>query len=284
MFFNISMAQRFQNTVIKAGFLFTLLHLALFSAGSFFVWFRKLYLRDFRFQQALPWWLHLRARPETGRLILACLTAVLVLLIFALLTRISLGGLFRKTRSPEIFFLIVFAVSLCLENLRLGIILCQAWSLPTDLSLLLSRGVYLGRTLAMMSLLAASVYAAGLRYTHISVLTGLLFLISLTLAAIIPLNTVRLQINFVYPLGDRQGYLFLNFGLGFIILLNFIIARLIRREVRFLFMALAGAFLLLGKELLAFAVSPLLLAAGLLFLALGYLLFVRNVGIYYLGL
>lgn len=278
------MSQRMQNSILKAGFLFTLLNLALFSAACFLLWYKDLYLMDYRFQAGLPWWLHLKVHPPTNQLILLCLAAVLGMLVFALLTRISLGGLFRKTHAPEIFFLILFAVSLCLENLRLGVILCQAWSLPTDLSLLLSRGVYFGRTLAMMSLLAASIYAAGLRYTRFALLAGLLLLVSLTLAAIIPVNTVMLQVNFVYPLGDRQGYLFLNFGLGVVIILNFLIARLARKEVRFLGMALASVFLLLGKELLAFAVSPLILICGLLLLAMGNVLYVRNVGIFYLGL
>jgi hypothetical protein len=69
-----------------------------------------------------------------------------------------------------------------------------------------------------------------------------------------------------------------------VIILNFLIARLARKEIRFLFMALASAFLLLGKELLAFAVSPLILAFGILFLVVGGVIFTRNVGIFYLGL
>jgi hypothetical protein len=284
MFFNITMVKRFQNAILKGGFVFTLLNLALFSAGSFLLWRQSLYLRDFYIQETLPWWLRPKILPTSSQLVLYCLISVLALLVFALLIRISLGGLYRKTKAPEIFFLMLFAVSLCLENLRVGVILCQAWSLPADLSLLLSRGVYLGRTLAMLSLLAASVYAAGLRYSNLAVLTGLLFLISLTLAAIVPLNTVMLQVNFIHTLGDRQGYLFLNSGLGIIIILNFLIARLTGKDARFLYMAAAALFLLLGKELLSFAIAPLVLAAGLLFLVLGSVLFVRNVGIYYLGL
>ncbi|GAH85428.1 unnamed protein product, partial [marine sediment metagenome] len=116
-----------------------------------------------------------------------------------------------------------------------------------------------------------------------TLLAGLL-LLSVTMASIIPVDSTSLRFNFLHKLGDEQGYILVNIITGFLVLLNYTVARITRRSNRFFPVAAAALLLFIGKELVYFGISPVAIGSGLLILVLGTVLFSRQIGVFYLWL
>ena len=272
----------FQNKIIIAGLIFSIVNLLLFVIGSYLIWTYGFNPQDITFYTSYPWWFRLGDITVSRNLLFNVLGSILCLLLFSLFGNAGLRRLFRKTTSPEIFFIITFIICLSLENLRTGIIIIHVLSLSVYLSTALSQGIIFGRIFALLCLLVSSLYAVGMKYSSYSTLLGGLLLLSVTLANIIPIDSTMLQVNFLCKLGDERGYMFLHFILGLLMLLNYSVACLSRRSKRFLPMGAAALMLFVGKDLLYFGVSPLPSGLGMLLLICGTILFSRQIGVFYL--
>ncbi len=285
------MTLRFQNNILTAGLIISLLSLLLFLSGVYLLWEGGMEGASFRFSGENPRWTFFpyQETPGAFRLLLNALFSIFGLLIFSLLANAAFRNLFRKTSSPEIFFMMLLLVSLCLESLRIGIILMQSdllpipgWVMPVYFSILLTRAVYLGRFFALLCLLVSSLFATGIKYSNHSILLGILLLLSITLVSQIPIDSTILLSNFLYRLGDRRGYLLVNASLGLFALINFLRAGLVRKSRRFFPMAAAALMIFVGKELVYAGISPFPLILGGILLFSGVAVFSRQIGIFYL--
>ncbi len=207
------------------------------------------------------------------------LGSILLALLGGAFLAVQLRNLFWKTSCQEVFFAALFFVSLTLESLRLPILLFFIHDAPLELRLVLTRGVYLGRIFGLGCLLVSSLYAAGLKFGHLSLLAGVLLFISLILSSILPLDATGLARDLLYRLGDPQGYRFAEATLGVIVVLNFCAAGYIRGNPRFLWVALAAAAVAAGRFLFEYGGSPLANGAGAVILLAGGAAFLRRMGI-----
>lgn len=278
------MPLKFQKNIFIAGLIFSSLSLLLLVVAGYLLWVYGINTDYIRFDSAYPGWYIFRVPENPGELLINVLICISAVILFSFFANTSLWNLFRKTVSPEIFFTMIFIFSLSLEVLRMGMVLAQAWALPVYLSIALTRGVYLGRFLALLCLLAASLYGIGMKYSNYSTLLAGLLLLSVTMASIIPVDSTTLRFNFLHKLGDEQGYILVNIITGFLVLLNYTVARITRRSNRFFLVAAAALLLFIGKELVYFGISPVAIGSGLLILVLGTVLFSRQIGVFYLGL
>jgi hypothetical protein len=108
-------------------------------------------------------------------------------------------------------------------------------------------------------------------------------ILAFTLAGILPLDTSLYEPTFLYKLGDRQGYLFVRLILGVITVINFMVASRIRGSARFAVTSLASLLLLVGRELLQYGIAPLPILLGTALLIVGFVVFVRQIVVFYLG-
>lgn len=195
---------------------------------------------------------------------------------------LHLRNVYRKTPSVEVFFLSLFYLTLALESLRIVNLLFFAQHVSIELRLIATRAVYLGRLFGMFCLLASSLYAVGLKYANLGLLLGAVFLLSLTLSSILPIDATVFTASFLYRLGDVYGYRFVDIAMGLIYVLNFAGAGFIRASRRFLWIALAAALVFLGRELFLHGTGPLILGIGVGFLLAGGTVFGRQISQYYL--
>lgn len=281
--FNRYMPLKFQKNIIFAGLIFSLLNLFLFLTGVYLFWSADFGLEAVgRIYESYPWWYKFNELPGMRELLFNVLASILALLLFSLIANAGLGNLYRKTASPEMFFMLLFIISLSLEALRIGIVFMEVWTMPVYFSITITRAVIFSRIFALLCLLISSLYAVGMKYSHHSTLLAGLLILSVALASIIPIDSTIFQVNLLHKLGDKRGYLFINLILGLLMFLNYLVASLIRRSSRFLAIAGASLLLYLGKELLYFGISPFSTGLGLLFLSVGTLVFSRQIGIFYL--
>ena len=107
--------------------------------------------------------------------------------------------------------------------------------------------------------------------------------LAFTLAGILPLDTSLYEATFLYKLGDRQGYLFVRLILAVLTVINFLVAARLKRSHRFAVAAAAAGLLFAGRELLQYGIAPLPIVLGTALLIVGFVVFVRQIVVFYLG-
>ncbi len=229
-----------------------------------------------------PWWTML-ARLPSAQATLACgLASILAVSCLGVAAGPLVGRLFRRTSAPELFFLMLYLASLSLEVWRAANLLFHLLPVPAAMAAVATRAVLFGRLFGLSCLLASSLYAAGLKYSHYPAAAGAVALLAFTLAAVQPVDATTLVPSFVYALGDPQGYRAIGAALAVLIVVSFLAASLIRHSPRFAIAGAGTALLLAGRALAGYGASPAAAAVGVLALAAGTYLFVRQIAVYYL--
>ena len=275
------MILRSQRSIVLVSILVPLLLLALFAAGAYFALSRNLEAPSMS-SVSVPRWLMLPAPESPHALLLNLVASLAVFLVYALLANLGVRNLYSRTGAPEILFVMLYFASLSLEVFRFGNLVLRESSASPLVGLLLSRGVLFGRLFGLMCMLAASLYAAGMKYNQYPILIAGMLVLAFTLAGTLPLDGTLLEATLLHRLGDRRGYLFVTVLLALLAVIDFLIAVRVRRSRRFLALTAACVCLLAGRELLQRGIAPLPTVVGALFTAGGYLLFVRNIGVFYL--
>jgi len=279
------MSVSFHRNLIVFIFVVSLFHLVLFAAGAYLVFHLDI-LPDVlgALVGPAPRWLLVFGSLEPGFLRIAALTGMASLLLFAVLANLGVRTLYRRTDSAELLFIMLFCLSLCLEVWRLGNLIFQAFGAPQYLNVVVTRVVLFSRFFGLLCLLVSSLYAVAMKYTQYSVLIGGMAVLAFTLAGILPLDTSLYEATFLYKLGDRQGYFFVRLILAALMVINFFVAVRLRGSRRFAVAAVAGLFLFAGRELLQYGVAPLPIVLGTALLIVGFVIFVRQIVVFYLGL
>ena len=279
------MAVSFHKKLTVSILVVSLFHLVLFAGGAYLV-FQLDILPDVLgdLVEPMPRWLLVLGTLEPGFLRITALTGMASLLLFAVLANLGVRTLYRRTDSAELLFIMLFCLSLCLEAWRLGNLIFQAFGLPQYLNVVVTRVVLFSRFFGLLCLLVSSLYAVAMKYTQYSVLIGGMAVLAFTLAGILPLDTSLYEATFLYKLGDRQGYFFVRLILAALMVINFFVAARLRRSRRFAVAAVAGLFLFAGREFLQYGIAPLPIVLGTVLLIVGFVIFVRQVVVFYLGL
>jgi hypothetical protein len=190
-------------------------------------------------------------------------------------------ALFRKGGSPLLPFVMLFLLTLSLESLRAGTALLYAADSSISAAIVLTRVIYWGRFVGLLSLLVAGLYCIDMKYRKFAVLGGVVFLVSFAMAAYIPVDRTVFLTQLTWKLGDEQGVWFVNFMIGLLVLATSAGASFSRRDRRFLWLALGMALFLVSREMLFFAVNPWVLAGGLACLAAGAAVCLRTLSVLY---
>jgi hypothetical protein len=274
----------FHRNLIVSVVVISLFHLLVF-VGGVYVIFQLNILPDVLgdLAEPLPRWLLVLSTPEPAFLRIIAIAGIACVLVFAVLANLGVRKLYRRTDSAELLFLMLFCLSLCLETWRLGNLVFPALGLSQYLNVVVTRLVLFSRFFGLLCLLVASLYAVGMKYAQYSVLIGGMAVLAFTLAGVLPLDTSLYEPTFLYKLGDRQGYLFVRLILALLMVINFVVAVRVRRSRRFAAAAGAAALLFVGRELLQYGIAPLPVVLGTAALIIGFVVFVRQIVVFYLG-
>jgi len=190
---------------------------------------------------------------------------IVILLILGFCLYIRFKMLFRKTGSAEIFFFEIFLFTFLFEAFRQVILLLYTYNLPVEFSIFFMRIIYFGRFSGLLAFLVSSLFALDIKYQKYEILIGIISLTSLGFAISIPIESQAILYSGLFKLGDEQGIFIICLTLKAFIVLNFLIASLKRR---YLMIALASFFIILGREFLIFSSSiPLLILGTCIFMA-----------------
>lgn len=197
-----------------------------------------------------------------------------VILEIGLLLPIVLGGLlylrqvFRKTTAAELFFFAVFLASLGGETLRIIQIFFLLQDQPFFEGVFLTRIIWTFRFFGLFSLFLASMYAQGLNYQKYGNLVGLSLVISLVISFNLPIQTMGVQSDLLFPLGDERGTAILFLTFTVMTLLNFWLCIHMKKRENAAFLLLASLLYYFGWQatLFGFYLASLLLVPGTILL------------------
>ncbi|MCL2067520.1 MAG: hypothetical protein FWG99_08655, partial [Treponema sp.] len=174
----------------------------------------------------------------------------------AMLTVFSLAGLcliyyfFEKTQSQEIFFIVLFIISLAFESLRLILPLQQIYAIPSFYLLFTSRILLFGRCFGLFSLFGASIYAAGLESQKQRNIIFIVAITSLFIAMGTPIDTFAWESNFNSITGNIVVFRILNGGMLLITVTSFLIAAYLRGSREYFYIGIGAFLALIGRSLL----------------------------------
>jgi hypothetical protein len=229
-----------------------------------------------------PWWFHYTEPAATGMpAAIARIGAAALAAGIAALGASRFLGLYRKSNSPLIPFLVVFLFSLSLECLRAGTALLHSADSSIAAGVMLTRIVYWGRFVGLLALLVSALYCIDLKYRKFTVLIGIDFLVSFAMATYIPIDRTVFLAQLTWKLGDEQGVWFVNLTIGILTALTSATAAATRRDARLLWLTAGYLLLLAARELLFFAGSPILLGCALAALTAGIVVFLRVLSVLY---
>jgi hypothetical protein len=270
-----------RNNILLTGILLSLIFIAGFSLFLYAIFSADRTVDDTIFEEHHYWWFVYGEVKENNYFFISVIIGLAILLVFSFSFGLAFRSLFKRIASPEVFFFSLFLSLLSLESFRLlNLFFRLSWNFVFP-GIICSRIVYFGRFFGLLCFLLSSLYSIEVKYQKYGNLLGVAFILSIILTYIVPLDSSVFLSTFLYKLGDEMGVFIIYFGLSFIILINFIVATIMRQR-RFIYIVIASIFILVGRDFFSFNINPLTLVLGFISILSGTILFYVQMGKIYL--
>ena len=180
---------------------------------------------------------------------------------------------FRKTTAPEMFFFIVFLISLSFDSLKATQAFITIKGVAPYYAGLMTRTVYFGKYLGTMCILVSGLFAHNTEYQRMEIYLGVALLLAFILSYAVPVDFTTLKPNLVSAIGYEEelfiiNVLFLAFGI-----MNYLYSALRERSKSHLLMALGLTAVIVGRELVFYLDNSIALIFAFLLLIGGSTLF-----------
>jgi hypothetical protein len=197
--------------------------------------------------------------------------------LFSLAGGFGFRRLFQRASALEIFFFLAFILSLSFDALKILAYYFTVIHVPAFYGTLITRVAYLGFFLGLFFLFMGSLFSGEMAYQKLGTVLGLVTVFALALAYSLPVDETVFRSNFLYRVGGSDYLLLVRFGLETLTLLGFGRSAYKVGGADQWFICGAVALLMTGREILFFLSSPLAVAAGIILLGCGAILFSRKV-------
>ncbi|ORC34694.1 hypothetical protein B4O97_12180 [Marispirochaeta aestuarii] len=179
----------------------------------------------------------------------ADLIFLFILQLTSLISSLVLYKRFRKTASPEIFFFILFLLSMGIEGARVFPPALRELQVPVYLYQLVIRLLYMARFFGIFSLFTAGLFANGMQYQKVSIAYGISLLTAFTLSSLLPVAEASLQTDTGLDLVTIGDVSIVMITLRILAVINFLVAWIRNNSRDFLWLGLGGSIVLFGYDL-----------------------------------
>ena len=157
---------------------------------------------------------------------------------------------FRKITSPQLFFLVLFWLSMGTELVRVLNLFLITHDATLNQRILLSRIAIMGRLTGSLVLFAASLYSAGIKFQRQESVLVAAVIIAVSISWLVPFDMDRVGQELLFV--PAQGYTLdgLRMFIGVLTILNFLKYAITTRDVREFVLIIPITFLLVGQELM----------------------------------
>jgi hypothetical protein len=195
--------------------------------------------------------------------------AILVSVVYSLVTVVLIYYFFEKTQSPEILFVAFFVLSFAFEAARIMVPIRMQFDLPSVFLVLAWRALLFGRYFGIFSLFAASVYAAGLQIQRQGSFIFIIAAAALVIALGVPIDGLSWESNLNMISGYASMFRLVEMGIAVITVISFLIAAYSRGSREYVFTGIGALLAFLGRHLLITADTWVTPFPGLAILGLG---------------
>ena len=205
--------------------------------------------------------------------LIAILVSLFSELLFSIAAVVILYFSFRKTTSPEIFFFIIFLVTMGFDSLKASFALFEILNLSPYYRVLLTRAVYFARFLGTLAVLVGGLFSLGAEYQRMELYLGIAFLLSFSLSVAVPVDITRTEMGLLFVIADARelgivSVLFLIFGV-----FNYVLFSIQNTSRDHALMAIGLSLVIVGREMLFFLNDSIALIAAFIMLIGGATLF-----------
>ncbi|MDR2633370.1 MAG: hypothetical protein LBC51_07080 [Treponema sp.] len=197
------------------------------------------------------------------------LVSMICAMLYACITTMVIYRYFEKTHSPEILYIALFVLSFALEGSRIMVPLKLKYDLPSVYLIMASRVLLFGRYIGILSLFAASVYAAGLEVQKQSSMILIIIFSTLVITRGIPIDGLSWDSSFRMISGYPAMFGILEGGMVLITVVSFFISAYSRGAKEYIFIGIGSLLAILGRNLLLGADTWITPFPGLAFLCIG---------------
>ena len=203
----------------------------------------------------------------------AILYIVLIKTLFAFSAGITLRNLFQKIASPEIFFFSIAVLSLSFTAVRSLLIIENIADYPVYLSETITRTVYFGKIITVLSLFTSGLFSTGTTFKKQESFLVLIVLIAIVLSSAIPIDRLEKDIILLQGTGSEYGINIVFIILQVFAVLNFLAGGVKNNNHDYLFLAAGVGMVSLGNEILFKLIPGWISITALLLLFGGTFLF-----------
>ncbi|MBN2657499.1 MAG: hypothetical protein JXR86_10585 [Spirochaetales bacterium] len=208
----------------------------------------------------------------------AIITAT-VLFVFSITTSLVLFHYFKKKVSPEIFFFVLFVLSLSLQSIRLFQLQLLLMQISPFFGVLITRAYYFFKLFGIFCLFASSLFPIGVQFQKFGTILISILLLSFTISALMPIDPTRMNSFFLYEISDSMSLLVMTLSIRFLTVINFIRVSLTTRSRNYLAVLIAAVLIITGDELLFVLPVPFI---SIILLLTGTIIYSRSLYTYYL--
>ena len=189
--------------------------------------------------------------------------------LIAFVSVLVFKSLFKKSSSPEIFFILAAVAGFSFEGFRSVVYLSYYYNWMYNIYLLLPRIIYFGKLMTALALFISGLFPSGFPVQKQNVFLGLSFIFSILFASSVPID-FSLNTNILLP-GDKTPYVMQKviYSLYILAALNYFAAAYISKNRDFIFTGLGILLFSTGMEMLFPLYGGILLICGFGFLVLG---------------
>ena len=195
-----------------------------------------------------------------------------LLVLFSVISLFILRLFFYKTNSVEIFFFMIYLVSLIFESSRPLILVCQELNLPFVYMMFLSRAAYFSKICAVFALFISALSSSDIGINKFNTIVIIIVVFSFMFSSAIPLSDYTLDNGYYMP-GFFTYYLFTLLFIEFLTVLIFVINYFQKRNNEYFYMALSAMFIAVGREISFYMISIEYFSIGMAFMIGGTILF-----------
>jgi hypothetical protein len=183
---------------------------------------------------------------------------------------------FKKTASPEIFFLAFFLLAFCLESVRLFYPVSFLINTDYNFYMLLTRLVLFSRLAGLAFLFTTSLFTGGFSSQRIGFILGLCVLIAAVVASRLMIKPSGLGRDFLFPYGYSTLTIFGLILIQVVGLITIILSGSVHKERRYIALSAAYAALCLGQAGIYLCRSIPFCIGSIILLVLGTAVYSRN--------
>jgi hypothetical protein len=170
--------------------------------------------------------------------------------LYSFITMIFIFYFFEKTQAPEILFFALFALSFAFEAARMMVPLGALYELPNVYLVMASRVLLFGRYFGMLSLFAASVYAAGLEMQKQGNILFIITIATLIIALGMPIDGLSWDSSLNMVSGYQSMFHLVEIGLILITMISFLVSAYSRGSREYIYIGAGSLLVCMGRAIL----------------------------------